>query len=140
MANFNFKLLCTPAKLYFALSVFSAIFMLYNRVNVIAVLVKVVFAFLWTVFLGWLCKKGYKNVSWGLVILPFVFMIFTGKGGYRSELLEGFEGSYVEGISPGNLKQGMSANNLRQGLDEEEEEVEGMKEVEGMDKPGDWSS
>lgn len=70
MADFDFKKLCTPAKIYFTLAVISAIMMLVNRTSIILVLLKLVIAFFWTVVLGWLCKKGLQMVSWGLVILP----------------------------------------------------------------------
>jgi uncharacterized protein YacL len=41
-----------------------------------AVLVKLIFAFVWTMVLNWLCKKGWKTLSWILVLLPFVLIIF----------------------------------------------------------------
>jgi hypothetical protein len=84
----NFKQLCTPAKLYFGIAVFSALLMLFNRVHIITVVVKLIFAFLWTCVLCFLCKKGYKSVSWFLVLLPFIMMIFMRQNSYESELLE----------------------------------------------------
>lgn len=90
----NLKTLCTPAKIYFAFTMLSAIWMLVSRVNTMAVIVKLVFAFLWTLVLGWLCKKGLKAVSWILVIMPFVLMFVASKSRYTSELLEGLAGNY----------------------------------------------
>lgn len=90
----NLKTLCTPAKIYFAFTMLSAIWMLVSRVNAMAVIVKLVFAFLWTLVLGWLCKKGLKAVSWILVIMPFVLMFVASKNRYTSELLEGLAGNY----------------------------------------------
>lgn len=86
----SFKQLCAPAKLYFVIAVFSAIVMLFNRVSILTVLVKLVFAFLWTCVLCWLCKKGLQMISWVLVLLPFVLMIifFFKRNTYESELLE----------------------------------------------------
>lgn len=84
----SFKELCTPAKLYFVVAVFSSILMLINKAHIILVVVKLVFAFLWTCVLCWLCKKGYKSVSWFLVLLPFILMIFARPKTYESELLE----------------------------------------------------
>lgn len=84
----NLKTLCTPAKIYFAITVLSAIWMLVNNVNAMAVIIKLVFAFLWTLVLGWLCKKGYEVVSWILVLMPFVLMFAASKNRYTSELLE----------------------------------------------------
>ena len=73
----EFKKLCTPAKLYFASSVISCIILLFNRMPILAVFSKLIFAFLWAYILGWLCRKGYKNISWFLVLLPFIMMILV---------------------------------------------------------------
>ena len=88
MMETSFKELCTPAKLYFVIAVFSSILMLLNKAHIITVLVKLVFAFLWTCALSWLCKKGYKSVSWFLVLLPFILMVLATPKTYESELLE----------------------------------------------------
>lgn len=88
MTDFDYKKLCTPAKIYFALAVLSAIMMLIKRASMMAVLIKLVGAFIWTVVLGWLCKKGFTIISWGLVLLPFVMMFFENNNRYSSELLE----------------------------------------------------
>ena len=71
----EFKKLCTPARIYFALSIVSCLLMIINRVPILAIAIKLVFAFLWAYVLGWLCRKGYKSISWFLVLLPFI-MIF----------------------------------------------------------------
>lgn len=78
--NTDFNKLCTPAKLYFAFSVLSCIIMLFNRMNVLVVFSKLIFAFLWTFILGWLCSKGYESISWFLVLLPFIMMILVSFG------------------------------------------------------------
>ena len=91
MANFEYKKLCTPAKIYFALAVLSAIMMLIRRVSVMAVLLKLIVAFVWTVVLGWLCKKGFKMISWALVLLPFLLMFIGDKSGFSNMLLEGLD-------------------------------------------------
>ena len=74
--NTDFDKLCTPAKLYFALSILSCIIMLFNRNSIITIFSKLIFAFLWAYILGWLCSKGYKSLSWFLVLLPFVLLLF----------------------------------------------------------------
>jgi hypothetical protein len=38
---------------------------------------KLAFAGGWTFILGWLCKKGYRTISWGLVALPYVLLFLT---------------------------------------------------------------
>jgi predicted PurR-regulated permease PerM len=74
--NFNsFENLCTPAKLYFAIAVISCIFALFSGFSFLAVFVKLLFAFIWTYILTWLCKKGYKTISWVLVLLPYIVIL-----------------------------------------------------------------
>ncbi len=72
--NNKFSELCTPAKIYFAIAVIASIFALFNRVGVMAVVMKLFFAFIWTFVLGWLCKKGLTSLSWFLVLLPYIII------------------------------------------------------------------
>jgi hypothetical protein len=83
MAEFNFRYLCTPAKIYFAIAVIAAVFALLNGAALMAVFMNLVFAFAWTFFLGWLCKKGMKTLSWFLVLLPYIIMALAMFGIYR---------------------------------------------------------
>jgi len=69
--------LCTPAKVYFVFTLLTVLMMLFQRVRVMAIFSKIFFAGLWTFFLSWLCKKGYKGVSWFLVLLPFIVMFIV---------------------------------------------------------------
>lgn len=78
--NTDFNKLCTPARLYFAFSVLSCIILLFNRISILAVFTKLIFAFLWAFILGWLCSKGYESLSWFLVLLPFVMMLLVAFG------------------------------------------------------------
>jgi hypothetical protein len=71
----DFSKLCTPAKIYFAIAVIACIVALFNGIHILAVFVKLIFAFLWTMVLGWLCKKGYQSLSWGLVLLPYIVIV-----------------------------------------------------------------
>jgi hypothetical protein len=73
--NKEFSKLCTPAKIYFAIALFSSIVMLFRGVSFLAVLVKMIFAFIWTFVLGWLCNKGFKSISWFLVLLPYIIIV-----------------------------------------------------------------
>lgn len=70
----DFSKLCTPAKIYFGIAVIAMIFSLLNGASVITEFWKIVFAFIWTFVLGWLCKKGYSSISWFLVLLPYIIM------------------------------------------------------------------
>lgn len=85
--NTDFNKLCTPAKIYFGLSVFSCIIMLFNRISILAIFSKLIFAFLWAFILGWLCSKGYTAISWFLVLLPFI-MIFLAAFGIMTHMKE----------------------------------------------------
>jgi hypothetical protein len=77
MARFSLKKLCTPAKLYLAISaifLFSAIF---YKISALILIVKVIFVGVWTLLLNWLCSKGLGNLAWVIVILPFVFLFLS---------------------------------------------------------------
>jgi len=73
----NFEKLCTPAKIYFAIAIFSILLGLFTGVHFMAVLGKLVFAVIYTFILGWLCSKGFKSLSWFLVLLPYVLILLT---------------------------------------------------------------
>lgn len=97
MREFDFKSLCTPAKIYFILAILSAILMLLNRVHVMTVFMKLLFAFIWTIILGWLCKEGFKALSWFIVLLPFVIMLFANQRGDTFEMFRQNFQNIVEG-------------------------------------------
>lgn len=73
----NFSKLCTPAKIYFAIAVIAAVFALFNGASMMMEFWKIIFAFIWTFVLGWLCDKGYKSISWFLVLLPYIIMMLA---------------------------------------------------------------
>ena len=75
--NEQFQKLCTPAKIYFSLAVFSILVSLLGGIHVIMILTKLFFAFIWTYILAWLCKKGYTSLSWFLVLLPFIMFLLV---------------------------------------------------------------
>lgn len=79
----NFSKLCTPAKLYFAIAVIATIIALFNGFTIMSAVVKLVFAFIWTFILSWLCDKGYTTLSWFLVLLPYIIILFAMLGIYR---------------------------------------------------------
>jgi hypothetical protein len=79
----SFSELCDPAKLYFVLVIISIIVGLFSGFQFLAIIVKLIFAFIWTVVLNWLCKKGWKTLSWILVLLPFILIVLAYFGMYR---------------------------------------------------------
>jgi hypothetical protein len=71
----TFKELCTPAALYFVISVIAIIIALFNGMKLMAVGIKAIFVIIYTFFLNFLCQKGFKSVSWFLVLLPYILML-----------------------------------------------------------------
>ncbi len=73
----RFEELCSPAKLYFVLAVIACIIALFNGVKMMAVTINLIIAFLWTAVLSWICGKGFSNISWFLVLLPYILMLLV---------------------------------------------------------------
>jgi F0F1-type ATP synthase assembly protein I len=73
----EFSKLCLPAKIYFGIAVIAAIVALFSGASVMMAFMNIVFAFIWTYVLGWLCNKGYTSISWFLVLLPYIIMILA---------------------------------------------------------------
>ena len=85
------KNLCTPAHLYLVISVVGLVVsMIQNSGNTntyclgpyncgvpdtkMVFLGQAVYIALWTYVLQQICKSGYKNVSWFIVLIPFILM------------------------------------------------------------------
>ena len=73
----DFSKLCTPAKIYFAIAVIATIVALFSGASVMMAFWKLLFAFIWTFILGWLCEKGYNSISWFLVMLPYIIILLA---------------------------------------------------------------
>ena len=73
----DLKKLCTPAKIYFVLSVLSCVVALFQGVKFMTVGINLIIAFIWTALLSWFCKNGFSNFSWFLVLLPYVMMVLV---------------------------------------------------------------
>ena len=67
--------LCMPSKIYLVISVIALLIATFSSFSIITILAKIIFIVLWTFILNWICKKGYKTVSWGLVLLPYVLLV-----------------------------------------------------------------
>jgi hypothetical protein len=90
----SIKSLCTPALIYFVLSVIAFLSML-GKASLMTLVVKAFFILLWTWFLNYLCKKGHSGISWFLVLFPFILMLmifFFAADVIFSELNLGREG------------------------------------------------
>ena len=99
------KRLCTPAYLYFVISMIGLIILVITNLgnktkfnlglfslNVPSVLFVFILQFIYILFWSWIlnliCKDGHSGVSWFLVLLPFILYfallaLFALKGGSR---------------------------------------------------------
>jgi hypothetical protein len=89
----QFKDLCKPAMIYFVISIISILIALANHIKLEAVLIKAIFVLFWTYVLNFLCKKGYKSVSWFLVLFPYILILAAVFGVVR----EGLNGNDKDG-------------------------------------------
>ena len=87
-----FKQMCTPAQIYFAISFLSILTMMTQNIqdqnsyccglvkakspinNIVYFVFKIIYVFVWTYLLNLLCKKGYKTMSWVILLLPLIGM------------------------------------------------------------------
>ena len=84
--------LCTPAFVFFFISVISLFLMIFENIqnthsycfgnvscNVantsMVFIVKIVFIVAWTWFLDILCSRGYERLSWFIVLLPYIVLL-----------------------------------------------------------------
>lgn len=73
----NFSKLCTPAMIYFVLSLIALFISVFSNFNIISLLIKGFFIIVWSLFLNYLCKSGFSAISWVLVLLPLIiFFLF----------------------------------------------------------------
>ena len=64
--------LCTPAMIYFVLSVISLVISAFYQLNIVSILIQLLFIELWTWILNYFCKMGYSVLSWVIVFFPFI--------------------------------------------------------------------
>ena len=87
----SLKELCTPASLYFLISMIALVMVLFQNLgnnnsyhvgsfscrvpNTMAVfIVKLIYVLFWTYVLNLICKDGHVGVSWLLVLLPWLLL------------------------------------------------------------------
>lgn len=88
----QFNTLCTPSQFYLVLSIFAVILMLIQNKdntnkycvgnyscnlpfsNIFLFIVKLLMILFWTIVLDSLCKNGYTNLAWVVVLFPFILM------------------------------------------------------------------
>lgn len=88
------KALCTPALIYFILSALSYISMVIQNVGnrdtfcfgkksckvpstLLVFVLQAMYIGAWTFGLNWLCSKGYRALSWTILLLPIIIMFLA---------------------------------------------------------------
>jgi len=74
----GFNKICTPAQVYLIMALISILAALFdaNFLKHYSVFNLILIAG-WTYLLHFICKAGYKNVSWFLVLFPFIFVLLV---------------------------------------------------------------
>jgi hypothetical protein len=87
----SFKELCTPAAFYFVVSIIGLILVMFQNLGndgiyslgsystrvpstVLVFIFKFIYVLFWTYILNLICKDGHKEISWFLVLLPFLLL------------------------------------------------------------------
>jgi hypothetical protein len=87
----NLKDLCTPALLYFVISVLALVIVLFQNLGhnnsyhvgsfscrvpntAMVFIVKLIYVLFWTYVLNLICKDGHVGLSWLLVLLPWLLL------------------------------------------------------------------
>ena len=85
------KELCKPALVYFVVSVIGIFISIIQNLGntktyrlgsfscnvastLLVFLLKIIYIFFWTWILNLICKDGYTNISWFLVLFPFILL------------------------------------------------------------------
>ena len=93
MAEFpkTLKELCTPAMLYFVISIIGLLIVLMQNLGntnsyhvgsfscrvpntAVVFIVKLIYVLFWTYILNLICKDGHTSISWLLVLLPWLLL------------------------------------------------------------------
>jgi hypothetical protein len=93
MADFpkTLKELCSPAMIYFVISMIALIMVLFQNLGnsnsycigsfscrvpntSVVFIVKLIYVLFWTYILNLICKDGHTNLSWLLVLLPWILL------------------------------------------------------------------
>uniref|UniRef100_A0A6C0H608 Uncharacterized protein n=1 Tax=viral metagenome TaxID=1070528 RepID=A0A6C0H608_9ZZZZ len=84
--------LCTPAYIYFVISVILIILTIFQNINnkehytfgtfhckvpstLLVYIVKIIYLLFWTWILNLICKDGHKGIAWLLVLFPFIIIL-----------------------------------------------------------------
>lgn len=67
--------ICTPAVIYLVISLLSTGVLVSQKTSAVTIFFHTICVLIWAFLLNALCSKGYKNISWFLVIIPYIIMI-----------------------------------------------------------------
>ena len=90
--SFDLMNMCTPATIYFVISLVGLILIGLNNLdnndklcvgdyncyvgnNTTIFILNAVYILFWTFILDLMCKAGYSNLSWFILLLPFIILI-----------------------------------------------------------------
>lgn len=65
---------CTPVYVYLIISLISFLMMIGMNLSGVGLMMFVLKVLFWSFILNLICESGYTNVSWFLVLLPFILM------------------------------------------------------------------
>ena len=68
--------ICMPALIYLVISIFVTIIECIFMFNVIVLILNILLFGFWTFILNLICLAGYPIVSWCLLLLPIIILIF----------------------------------------------------------------
>ena len=104
--QFDLKKLCTPSMIYFTVSLVALVLLGIQNINedektfcvgtykcsvgskITVFVLNAIYILFWTFLLDMMCKNGYSDLSWILVIVPILlFAIFLGLILYQSPML-----------------------------------------------------
>jgi hypothetical protein len=116
------KELCTPAYVYFILSVIGIIASVIQNMGnkniykmgmfsarvpstMLVFLVKIIYVLFWTWILNLICKDGHKEIAWFLVLIPFILLfVIMGLVMINPGVMEGVVGSIKKDMQKGVKK------------------------------------
>jgi len=92
-SSFDLRKMCTPATIYFVISLLFLIvigvsnlnetdrlcvgdYSCYVGNNTLVFLLNAVYILFWTFILDLMCKNGYASLSWFVLLLPFLLTVF----------------------------------------------------------------
>ena len=76
----QYKKLCTPAMLYFTISILSLLFILLQNLgnsksfHIVSFSAQLLYMLFWTWILNLICKDKHTNVAWLLVLMPYIIL------------------------------------------------------------------